>query len=81
MWASMFFLGFLERWKIGFLDFSLVDFLKTHQFFQRKVGKIVNVVISERAYTKLEIMSTQGYKCRLMNWAHKEEFTTNDIWV
>jgi starvation-inducible outer membrane lipoprotein len=41
------------------------------------VGKTENV-ISERAYTILEIMSIQGYKMWTIE-AHEKESTTNDI--
>jgi hypothetical protein len=54
----MFFLGFLERWKTGLLDLFLVDFFGNTNFLQSKVEKTENAVISERAYTILEIMST-----------------------
>jgi hypothetical protein len=36
----MFFLGFWGRWKIGFLDFSMVDFLATPIFFKGKWEKV-----------------------------------------
>lgn len=49
----MSFLNFLGRRKTGLVDFSLVDFWR-HQFFQSKVGKSKNVVISERAYLIIE---------------------------
>jgi hypothetical protein len=45
-----FFLGFLEKWKIGFLDFSLVDFLVTPIFFKAKWEKLKNLVINESLY-------------------------------
>jgi hypothetical protein len=55
-----------EKRKNGLLDYS--------NFLQSKVGKTEDVVITERAYTILEIMSIQGYKMWTNELRAQEEF-------
>jgi hypothetical protein len=48
--------------------------------FKAKWEKTENVVISERVYIILEIMSIKGYKMWINELSkHKKEFASNDI--
>lgn len=59
----MFLLGFFRNMKNWPPGFFLVDFLTTPIFFTvGKIENVENVVISERTYKILEIMSIQDYK-------------------
>jgi hypothetical protein len=53
---------FFGKMKIWLPRFFFGWFLGNTNFLQSKVGKTENIVISERAYTILKIMSIQGYK-------------------
>jgi hypothetical protein len=55
------FFEFFVKMKNWPLRFFFGWFFGDTNFFQSKVKKIENVVIGEKAYIILEIMSTQGY--------------------